>query len=78
METIDPWGMAKLDPRGMIGTIYNGDYQTLLQTKYRSFGPCGLREEEILVFRIVSLWRLSNPPGHGWHNLFRGPLAIAP
>ena len=37
-----------------------------------------------LVFLIVSLWRLSTPgawpnltPGHGWHNLCRGPLAIA-
>ena len=85
METIDPRGMAKLDPRGMIGTIYNGDYQTLLLTKYRSSGPCGFREEEILVFRIVSLWKLSipgrgqiGPQGHGWHNLCRGPLAIAP
>ena len=33
METIDPRGVAKFDPRGMFGTIYNVDYQTLLQTK---------------------------------------------
>ena len=46
METINPRGMAKLDPRAMIGTIYNGDYQTLLHTKYCSSGPCGFREED--------------------------------
>ena len=45
METIDPRGMAKFDPRGMIGIIYKGDYQTLLHTKYRSSGPSGFREE---------------------------------
>ena len=26
-----PWGMVNLDPRGMVGRIYEGDYQTLLQ-----------------------------------------------
>ena len=26
----DPHGMAKLDPRGMVGTIYAGDHKTLL------------------------------------------------
>ena len=31
--------------RGMIGIIYNGDYQTLLHTKYRSSGPSGFRED---------------------------------
>ena len=31
MENIYPWVVV----RGMIGTIYNGDYQTLLHTKYR-------------------------------------------
>ena len=24
MEAIDPWGVANLDPRGMIGRIYEG------------------------------------------------------
>ena len=61
MRTIDRRGMAKLDHRGMIDTIYTGDYQTLLHTKYRSSGHCGFREEEILIFRIVSLWKLSTP-----------------
>ena len=43
MEIIDPRGMVKF-PRGMIGKIYNADYQTLLHTKYRSSGPCGFRD----------------------------------
>ena len=30
METIDPQGMANLNPRGMVGRIYVGDHQTLL------------------------------------------------
>ena len=55
METIDPRGMAKFDSRGMIGIIYNGDYQTLLHTKYRSSGSCGFREED--VFFSFSHWK---------------------
>ena len=48
MDTIGPRGMAKFDPRGMTCTIYNGDYQTLLYTKYRSSGPFGFREEDFV------------------------------
>ena len=70
METINPRGMAKLDPRAMIGTIYNGDYQTLLHTKYCSSGPCGFREEDFFSFPIVSLWKLSTPGA--WPNLTPG------
>ena len=29
-----PWGMVNLDPRYMVGRIDEGDYQTLLHTKY--------------------------------------------
>ena len=56
MESIDPRAVAKFDPRDMNGTIYNGDYQTLLHTKYSS-GPCGFREGDcfFLVFPIASL-----------------------
>ena len=50
METIDPQGMAKFDPRGMIGIIYNGDYKTILHTKYKSSGPSGFREEDFFCF----------------------------
>ena len=30
------WGVANLDPRGMVGRIYVGDHLTLLHTKYLS------------------------------------------
>ena len=42
----DPRGVANLDPRGMIGRIYVEYHLTLLHTKYKSFRPCGLREED--------------------------------
>ena len=64
METIDPRGMAKFDPRGMIGIIYNGDYQTLLHTNIEALGLVVSEKKIVLVFPIESLWRLSTP-GHG-------------
>ena len=42
----DPQGVVNLDPRGMIGRIYVEYHLTLLHTKYTSFRPCGLREED--------------------------------
>ena len=42
----DPRGVANLDPRGMIGRNYVEHHLTLLHTKYRSFRPCGFREED--------------------------------
>ena len=41
----DLWGVANLDPRGMIGRIYVEYHLKLLHTKYTSFRPCGLRED---------------------------------
>ena len=63
METIDPRGMAKFDPRGMIGIIYNGDYQTLLHTKYRSFGPCGFIDADFFSFSHYKSMETINPRG---------------
>ena len=42
-----PSGVAGLEPRGLIGKIYVGDYNTLLRTQYISCGPHGFREEDI-------------------------------
>ena len=50
METIDPRGVAKFDPRGMAGTIYVEDHYPLLHTKYQSCGPSGFREEDFFSF----------------------------
>ena len=44
-----PLGVANLDPRGMVGRFYRGDYLTLLHTKYKSSGPHGIREENLFM-----------------------------
>ena len=46
MEILDIQGSANLDPRGLIGRIYIGDYSTLLHTNYISCGPHGFRKED--------------------------------
>ena len=56
---LTPRGVVNLHPMITVGIIYNGDYQTLLHTKYRSSGPSSFREDLFLVFPIVSLWELS-------------------
>ena len=35
----DPQGMARLNPKGTVGTINAGDNKTLLETKYINYGP---------------------------------------
>ena len=50
MGATDPWGVASLGLRGLIGKIYIGYHQTLLHTKYVSCGPHGFREEDFLSF----------------------------
>ena len=71
METIDPRGVAKFDPRGMNGIIYVEDHWPLPHTKYQSCWPSGFREEDIFsFFPIVGLWRLSIPVA--WPNLTPG------
>ena len=42
----EPWGVANLDPRGMVGRIYVSDHLTLLHTKYLSSEPYRFREED--------------------------------
>ena len=46
MGANEPWGVANLDPRGMVGRIYVGDHLTLLYTKYLSSGSYGFRKED--------------------------------
>ena len=38
--------MACMDPRGTVGSIYKGEYYTLVHTTYESSGPYGFREED--------------------------------
>ena len=50
MRANDPWGMACLDPRSLIGMVNVVDHYTLLHIKYISSGPHGFREEDLLSF----------------------------
>ena len=48
-----------MDPRGTVGSIYKGEYYTLVHTTYESSGPYGFGEDFfIYVFP-------STPPGRG-------------
>ena len=53
-----PWGVANLEPRGLIGRICVGDHYTLLHTQYIGCGPHGFREEDFLS---LSPWELMAP-----------------
>ena len=45
MGANDPWGVASLGLRVLIGRINVGDHLTLLHIKYVSGGPHGFRED---------------------------------
>ena len=50
MEANDPRGGAIFYHRGMIVRIYVNPHITMLHTEYRSFGSCGLREEDFFMY----------------------------
>ena len=56
MGAIDPWDVASLDPKGLIGSIYVGDHKTLLHTRYISCGPHGFREDFLNFFSILKVY----------------------
>ena len=39
-----------MDPRGIVGSIYKGEYYTLVHTTYESSGPYGFGEEDCFMF----------------------------
>ena len=55
--------MASLDPRGLIGRIYVGDYDTLPHTKYISSGPYGVREKDFVSFSHYKSMGDNDTPG---------------
>ena len=61
MEANDTWGVASLDPIGLIGRIYVGDHSTLLHTEYVSCGPNGFREEDFLSFSHFESMEANDP-----------------
>ena len=60
-EPMTPWGVANLDPRGMVGRIYVGEHQTLLHTKSVSSGPRGFREDFWKFFSYTVLYKHMTP-----------------
>ena len=52
METINPRGVAKFDPRGMNA-----------HTKYQSCGPSGFREEDFFSFSNCKSMETIHPRG---------------
>ena len=71
MGANDPRGMASLDPRGLIGSIYVVDHYTLLHTNtYKFWASWFQRRRFFKVFPIISLWELMT---HGvWPIWFPG------
>ena len=59
--------MACIDPSDTVGSIYKGEYYTLVHTKYESSGPYGFGEEFFFyVFPSLSLRELLTPLPPGW------------
>ena len=56
--------VANMDSRGIAGTIYVKDHQTLLYTKHISCGPHGYKKRFFKVFPIICL-RVIDPQGRG-------------
>ena len=50
METIDPQGVAKFDPRGMIGTIYVEDISHCHLQNIKAVGPVVSEKKIFLMF----------------------------
>ena len=51
METIDPRGVAKVDPRGMAGTIYVEDHYSHCHIQnIKAVGPVVLESKKIFEF----------------------------
>ena len=72
MGANDPRGVASLDPRGLIGRFYVGDYLTLQHTKYRSSRPHGIREEEFFSFSHYKSMGANDP----WGMASLGPRGL--
>ena len=74
--------MATLDPRGMVGRIYEGDCLHSYTQNINALGLMVSEKKIYYVFPIVNLWELMGrgqigPQGHDWQNLCRVSLNIA-
>ena len=61
-------GRGLYGPRGTVGSIYKGEYYTLVHTTYESSGPYGFGEEDFFyVFPMTPPGRGPyEPQGHSW------------
>ena len=59
-----------MDPRGTVGSIYKGEYYTLVHTTYESSAPYGFGEEDFFyVFPMTPPGRGPHgPQGHSWQD----------
>ena len=57
----DPWGMANLDLRGMVGRMYVGDYLTSLHTLSISSRPHSFIEDFLTFFSYIALYKHMTP-----------------
>ena len=62
MGANEPWGMANLDPRGLIGRIHAGDL-TLVHIKYISCRHHGFIKEDVLSFSYYKSVGANDPWG---------------
>ena len=65
MKTINPKGVAKFDTRGMIGTIYNGDY---IHCYIHNIEALGLVVSEKIFFSFSHCKSMGAISCHGNHN----------
>ena len=75
----DPQGMAKLNLKGTVGTIYTRDHNTLLETKYIDYGP--LRKYfKVVFFHYKSMRAIDHQfarKGLDWQDLRAVALDVA-
>ena len=57
MEANDPRQRANLDPRGMVGRVYVADHQTSLHTLSVSSGLHGFKEDFLMFFSYIALYK---------------------
>ena len=65
MGVNDPQGGAIFEPRGMILGIYVKLHIKMMHAKYRSFGSCGVREEDFTYISYYKTMTDNDAPGAG-------------
>ena len=77
MGANDPRYVANLDPKGMIGRIYDWTTKHCYKLNIQDSGFVVSEKKIFYVFPIMSLWQIMTthrrgqfgPQGHGWQDL---------